>query len=263
MLLKNKTVVISGVGPGLGCKLVTLSLVEGANVVLASRTQEKLDVLKSDLVAQGVDGERILCVATDIADRESCRSLADRAYQKFGRIDVLINSAYDPGTFSTIDSANLNDWRKPMDVNFFGTLNLTQEVVPHMRRGGGGSIVMVNTMAARTPMFSNGGYASTKAALSCASSHLAMELGADNIRVNSVYMGWMWGPSVENYMIASAKERSLALEEVIGEVTRNIPLGRIPSDEECGKSVLFFASDYASAVTGATLDVNGGGFIPH
>ena len=86
---------------------------------------------------------------------------------------------------------------------------------------------------------------------------LAVELGASGIRVNSTFMGWMWGPPVEGYVeMAAASGR--AREEVIAEITADIPLGIIPDDADCANAVAFLASDLASVITGAELDVNGG-----
>jgi len=263
MILQNKVVVISGIGPGLGSKLALLAAQEGAKLVVAARSSDKLDSLVHDAQALGINEKNILKIPTDITDSAACARLADKAVSTFGQIDVLINSAYDPGSFAPVDQANLEQWQRPLEVNYFGTLKLTQAVVPHMRSAGGGSIVMINTMAVHKPMQFNGGYAASKAALASASAHLALELGKDNIRVNSVYMGWMWGPSVENYMRETALERGVDIDVLKQEVIAQIPLGCIPSDEECGRAALFLASDYASAVTGANLDVNGGEFMPH
>lgn len=254
---------ITGIGPGLGSKLALAALEQGASVVLASRNTDRLIHFEESAVDKGFSSQSILKHPADITDRGVCDALADHAVSHFGRIDALINSAYDPGSFSSVDRADLDSWQRPMQVNLFGTLQLTQAVVPHMRAHGGGSIVMVNTMAVHKPMLFNGGYAASKAALASASAHLALELGADNIRVNSVYLGWMWGTSVEEYMRGEAQQRGVDLETVKAEVIRQIPLGRIPTDDECAKAALFFASDLSSVVTGASLDVNGGDFMPH
>ena len=103
---------------------------------------------------------------------------------------------------------------------------------------------------------------SEKSALRSATKHLALELGAYNIRVNSCHMGWMWGPNVEGYFAWQAQATGRPQEELIAEVAKNIPLGAIPDDGECAKAAMFLASDYASVVTGAALDVNGGEFMP-
>ena len=262
MLLQDKVVIVSGIGPGLGQELAVLAAAEGASaVVLAARTARKLDEAERDILALGLD-TRVLKVATDIADQAQCQALADQALQAFGRIDVLFNSAYDPGSFEPIKDASLDAWRRAMDVNFFGTMQLTQACVPAMIAAGGGAIVMIGTMVEHKPLATQGGYGASKSALRSATKHLALELGKHGIRVNSCHMGWMWGPAVEGYFAWQAGATGRTQEELVAEVTRNIPLGVIPDDGECAKAAIFLASDYASVVTGAALDVNGGEFRP-
>lgn len=261
MLLKDKVVIVSGIGPGLGQELSTLAAKEGAKaVVLAARTVEKLDVAEQEIADLGL-GTLVLKVPTDISDAAQCSALADKTAAEFGQIDVLFNSAYDPGSFEPIESADLDGWRRAMDVNFFGTMQLTQACIPHMKANGG-SIVMIATMVEHKPLATQGGYGSSKAALRSATKHLALELGEYNIRVNSVHMGWMWGPSVEGYFAWQAQATGKSQEDLIAEVTSSIPLGVIPDDADCAKAAVFFGSEYSCVVTGAGLDVNGGEFMP-
>jgi NAD(P)-dependent dehydrogenase (short-subunit alcohol dehydrogenase family) len=262
MLLKGKVVIVSGIGPGLGQELSTLAAAEGASaVVLAARTEAKLDVAEQEIQDLGL-GTAVLKVPTDISDEGQCKALADRVVQEFGRIDVLFNSAYDPGSFEPIEEASMDGWRRAMDVNFFGTMHLTQACVHYMKDSGGGAIVMIATMVEHKPLATQGGYGSSKSALRCATKHLALELGKYNIRVNSCHMGWMWGPSVEGYFNWQAQTTGKSQEELIAEVTSSIPLGVIPDDGECAKAAMFFGSSYSSVVTGASLDVNGGEYMP-
>lgn len=262
MLLKDKIVIVSGIGPGLGQELSTLAAKEGAAaVVLAARTAAKLDAAEQEIADLGL-GTKVLKVPTDISDQSQCQALADATVKEFGRIDVLFNSAYDPGSFEPIESASLDGWRQAMDVNFFGTMQLTQACIPAMKEAGGGAIVMIATMVEHKPLATQGGYGSSKAALRNATKHLALELGKYNIRVNSVHMGWMWGPAVEAYFGWQEQAQGRSKEELIKEVTASIPLGVIPDDADCARAALFFASDYSSVVTGAALDVNGGEYMP-
>ena len=262
MLLQDKGVIVSGIGQGLGQELSTMAAKEGAAaVVMAARTPAKLDTAEAEIRELGLDTP-VLKVPTDIADAAQCANLAERAVAEFGRIDVLFNSAYDPGAFEPIESADLDGWRRAMDVNFFGTMQLTQACVPGMKAAGGGAIVMIATMVEHKPLATQGGYGSSKSALRSATKHLALELGQYNIRVNSAHMGWMWGPAVEGYFAWQAQDTGRSVEELKSEVIRNIPLGIIPDDGECAKAAVFLASDYASVVTGAALDVNGGEFMP-
>jgi len=261
MLLKDKIVIVSGIGPGLGQELSTLAAKEGAKaVVLAARTVEKLDIAEQEIAELGL-GTTVLKVPTDISDAAQCKALADKTAAEFGQIDVLFNSAYDPGSFEPIESANLDGWRRAMDVNFFGTMQLTQACIPHMKANGG-SIVMIATMVEHKTLATQGGYGASKSAIRAATKHLALELGEYSIRVNSVHMGWMWGPAVEGYFAWQAQSTGKSQEELIAEVSAEIPLGVIPDDGDCAKAALFFASDYANVVTGAALDVNGGEYMP-
>lgn len=261
MLLKDKIIIVSGIGPGLGQELSTLAAKEGAKVVvLAARTVEKLDIAEQEIAELGL-GTTVLKVPTDISDAAQCKALADKTAAEFGQIDVLFNSAYDPGSFEPIESANLDGWRRAMDVNFFGTMQLTQACIPHMKANGG-SIVMIATMVEHKPLATQGGYGASKSALRAATKHLALELGEYSIRVNSVHMGWMWGPSVEGYFAWQAQSTGKSQDELIAEVTSSIPLGVIPDDADCAKAAVFFGSDYSNVVTGAALDVNGGEFMP-
>ncbi len=262
MLLPEKILIISGIGPGLGVELATRSALEGAaGLAVAARTPSKLDMAEQAIRDLGLDTP-VLKLPTDIAERSQCDALIAETLARFGRIDALINSAYVPGQFvSTID-ADMDDWRRTFDVNLFGTMNLTQAAIPALREQGGGAVVMINSMVTRKPLETQAGYAASKAALTAATAHLALELGRYRIRVNSAYMGWMWGPPVEYYINSTAKAQNVAPETLRAEVAKNIALGEIPDDAECAKAALFLASDYASVVTGACLDVNGGEYFP-
>ena len=262
MLLQNKVVIISGIGPGLGTSLALEAARQGASLAICARTESKLAEAEQQIAALGLD-TAVLSVSTDIANRDACKNLVAKTVEKYGRIDVLINSAFNPGSFDMTESADLDGWRAAMDVNFFGTVALTLEVIPHMKQHGGGSIVMINTMVTRVPMPTQAGYGASKAALSSATQHFAEELGPYNIRVNSCFMGWMWGPSVQGHFEYVASQGGASVEEQKKAVEQHIPLRRMPPDSECAKAAIFFASDYSGVVTGAQLDVNGGEFLPH
>ncbi|HEY9036526.1 MAG TPA: SDR family oxidoreductase [Pseudomonadales bacterium] len=263
MLLKDKIVIVSGIGPGLGIKLALLCAQEGAaGLAICARTASKLDEAEAAIRAAGLKTP-VLKVPTDVSDRAQCDALVAQTVEQFGRVDVLINSAYVPGQFAPVESADMDDWRKTMEVNLFGTMNLSQAVIPPMKKQGKGAMVMVNTMVTRKPLAYQAGYGASKSALVSVTGHLALELGGYGIRVNSTFMGWMWGPPVENYMKAEAKRTGTTVEAMRKAVAKNIPLGDIPEDGDCAKAVIFLASDYACAITGACLDVNGGEYLPH
>jgi NAD(P)-dependent dehydrogenase (short-subunit alcohol dehydrogenase family) len=259
MLLRDKVVIVSGVGPGLGQELARGAAREGARVVLAARTASYLEDVRAKLEAEGAEA---LAVPTDITSREQCERLVRSALERFGRVDALINSAYTMGKVMRFEDADLDRWQVPIKVNLFGSLRLSQQVVAPMKAQGGGAIVMVGTVAARKPHPNDTAYAASKAALQAAARNLALELGPYRIRVNTAMMGRMWGPSVEAQVQRLAESRGVPPEQIKREFTERMALPEIPDDADCAGPVLFLASDYARAITGATLDVNGGEWMP-
>ncbi|TXH05909.1 MAG: SDR family oxidoreductase [Nevskiaceae bacterium] len=263
MLLNDKIVIVSGIGPGLGVKLAVEAAREGAaGVVAAARSAAKLDDAEARVKAVN-PACKVLKKVTDIGDRAQCDALVAATLQTFGRIDALVNSAFIHGDMDYVSTAKLDDWHAVLGTNLIGTLKLTQAVLPQMQKQKAGAIVMINTMAARqVPPLGEAGYAASKAALANSAKYLAKEVGKDNIRVNSIHMGWMWGAPVEGYMQWIAQEHKIPVEQQKAQVAASIPLGRIPTDDECARAALFLVSDYASAVTGAALDANGGAYMP-
>lgn len=255
MILKDKVVIITGIGPGMGTKMAELAAAEGAKIAICARSEDRLNEVAESIRQKGGD---VLAIPTDIADNEACLHLAAETQNKYGRIDGLINSAYKHIGFSQFENADLAQWRDAMEVTFFGTMQMTQAVLPAMKAAGGGAICNISTMATRKPMPGEGGYASAKAAVMGATRMLAKELGQYNIRVNATVMGWMWGAPVEGYVKYTAKSQGIDEAQVIKGITANIPLGVVPPDEECARTVLMMVSDYTSMVTGTCLDVNGG-----
>lgn len=262
MLLKNKVVLVSGIGPGLGVTLAVEAAREGASaVILSARTASRLDDAEAQIAALGC-GTSVLKCPTDITDRAQCERLAAAAAERFGRIDTLLNSAYLHGGPDFVSSAELDGWQNVFGTNLIGTLKLTQCVLPIMKAQGGGAVVMINTLVAReVPSIGGAGYAASKAALANATQYLAKEVGPDQIRVNGVHFGWIWGAPTRGYFEQQANRRGVPLEVITRKIADGIPLRRIPTDQECARAALFLGSDYASAVTGAALDVNGGAYM--
>jgi NAD(P)-dependent dehydrogenase (short-subunit alcohol dehydrogenase family) len=255
MLLEGRIAVVSGIGPGLGRDAALALAREGADLVLAARTPGRLLEVQQEVLALG---RRALPVPTDVTRAVDCRRLVEAAREAFGGIDVLVNNAFHPGAYRTIEEADLESWRLPFEVNVLGSLRLTQEVLPLMKARGAGSIVMINSMIIRNVLPTMASYAASKGALLAATQTLAREVGSQGIRVNSVVPGYIWGQSLESWFKFQASQRGVDPRVVYDEVAAQIALGRIPSSEEIAGAVVFFASDLSRAVTGQSLDVNGG-----
>lgn len=254
-LLAGRVAIVSGVGPGLGREVARALAREGADVVLAARRAASLAELAAELRAAG---RRVLEVPADVADAGACEQLAARARAAYGRIDVLVNNAFEMGPMKPLVEASPDELLQPIRVNLIGALQLTRAVLPAMRAQGRGSIVMVNSMVIRDVLPNMGPYAASKAALLAATQGLARELGPEGIRVNSVMPGYIWGPNLQAYFAAQAEQRGTTPQAIYDETAAATALRHLPTPEEIADAVVFFASDLARVVTGQSLDVNGG-----
>jgi NAD(P)-dependent dehydrogenase (short-subunit alcohol dehydrogenase family) len=257
LLLENKVIVVSGVGPGMGRALAKLAAAEGAQVAMGARNSEFLKSVAEEIHQAG---GQVVWRSTDVTNADQCQGLAQAAVEAFGRIDGLVNSAYNHGDWATTDVADPTDWASIYDVNCVGALRMAQAVLPGMKAAGGGAIVNVSTMATVKPFPGEAAYAAAKGGLMALTRHMAKDLGQYGIRVNATRMGWIGGAPVYGHIdaqVAAGRNR----DEVVGEITSRIPLGIIPPEDDCARAVLALLSDQMAVVTGATLDVNGGEYM--
>jgi NAD(P)-dependent dehydrogenase (short-subunit alcohol dehydrogenase family) len=254
-LLAGRVAIVSGIGPGLGREVARALAREGADLALAARRAASLSELAAELRAAG---RRVLEVPTDITRPEDCARLVARTRTELGGIDVLVNNAFDMGAMKPLADADAEDLLRPLRVNLLGTLQLTREVVPVLREQRRGSIVMINSMVVREVLPNMGPYALSKAALLTAAQGLARELGPDGIRVNSVLPGYIWGPNLQAYFAHQAAQRGVDPQQIYEETAVHTALRRLPTPGEIADAVLFLASDLSRAITGQSLDVNGG-----
>lgn len=256
MLVQGKTVVVCGVGAGLGREVASAALRDGANVVVAARKQEALEEHAKEL---DPSGERILAVPTDVSDAEGCERLMSAAVDRFGSVDAIVQVAALDTLFGNLESTTAEDFAKAVSVNVVGAAQVARAAAPHMKAAGGGSIVLVGSQSQwYPPKAPQLAYASSKGGLLSAMYHMVHELGPHKIRVNMVIPTWMWGPPVQAYVRFEAKRRDVPEAEVIAEITANMPLGEIPEDDDVANACVFFCSDHARMITGETLLVNAG-----
>lgn len=256
MLLQDRTVVVCGVGPGLGLEVAKAALRDGANVVVAAR---RADALAEHARALDPGGERVLDVAADVTDADQCAALMSAAADRFGSVDATVQVAALDALFGDLQSTPAEDFERAVRVNVVGAIQVARAAVPHMTAAGGGSIVFVGTQAQwHPPAMPQLAYASSKGALLAAMRQLVQELGPQRIRVNMVIPTWMWGPPVEAWVRFEAKRRGVPEAEIVAGITQNMPLGEIPEDDDVANACVFFCSDRARMITGETLLVNAG-----
>ncbi|WP_395110674.1 SDR family oxidoreductase [Actinomadura sp. SCN-SB] len=256
MNLQGKTAVITGAGPGLGRTLAALLAREGADLVLAARTEQTLAAIAGEVEACG---RTALAVPTDVGEPAQVRRLADTVAARFPRVDVLVNAAF-PGSHRKnvldMDEAYLERWRASVEIAAYGTLLACRYLAPLMTAGG--SIVNITSMSSRTGYAGRSDYAAGKAAVHLLSHCLADELGPSGIRVNCVAPGWIASDVLEDWMRTRAAAEGVTYEDILARDTDAMALRRIPTEEDIAQAVLYLASDRSRSTTGATIDVNGG-----
>lgn len=258
MRLKDKIAVVTGANAGIGRAISDCFAAEGATVVIVARNQSRIDQTVEAINAAG--GKAVGYLA-DVSQQQQVRELMDKVAAEHGRIDILVNNAgitrYRPFATTTGE-----DWDMVLNVDLKGVFFCAQAAAPHMARQQYGRIVNISSAAGTgsTPGASAGSpgatapYAAAKAGVNMLTKTLARELGPHGITVNCV------APGTFPTAISTSTRTPEQLAQHLENRKRTIVLERIGTLEELAKSILFFASDDSSYVTGQTLCVDGGRF---
>jgi len=257
-LLEGRVAIVSGIGPGMGRDISLQFAEHGACVVAGARTKANVDALVDELKSVGNEA---LGVQLDITDQASCDAAVAAALDRFGQVDVLVNNAFDDGDHRSFASADLDNWRRTMETNFFGTLQLIRAVVPAMKERGEGRIVNINSMSAVKVEPRYGAYAASKSALATVTKTLALELGAFGIRVNAVHPGYIWSEKLQMYFQYLADRNGITYDEQFESIVSTTALGYLPHSSEIAGAVVFLASDLAKPITGQAIHVNAGHYF--
>ncbi|MFD4560255.1 SDR family oxidoreductase [Streptomyces sp. NPDC058469] len=256
-LLAGKTVVVSGVGAGLGHQVAAAVVRDGGNAVLGARTEANLAKSAAEI---DPDGAHTAYRATDITDEAQCEALVEVARGRFGRVDAVVQVAAWDSYFGGVEDADFATWQSVIDVNLLGTLKMTRACLPALKEVGGGSVVFIGTQSAvaAPSQVRQAAYAASKGALTSAMYSLARELGPYRIRVNTVLPGWMWGPPVEAYVQFTAHTEKVPEAEVLKRLSDRMALPELATDGDVADAAVFLASERARAITGQSLLVNAG-----
>jgi NAD(P)-dependent dehydrogenase (short-subunit alcohol dehydrogenase family) len=253
-LLENKVVVISGVGPALGTTLALRCAENGADLVLAARTVERLEDVGKQVAALG---RRAVSVGTDITDDAQVENLVAASLEAFGKVDVLVNNAFKVPSMKPLANTTFDHIRDAIELTVLGALRITQGFTPALAETNG-AVVNVNSMVVRHSQAKYGAYKMAKSALLAMSQSLATELGEHGIRVNSVVPGYIWGDTLKGYFNHQAGKYGTTVEQIYDAAAVNSDLKRLPTEDEVASAILFMASDLSSGITGQALDVNCG-----
>ncbi len=248
--MEKRTVLITGGTSGIGLAAAGSFLELGCEVVLTGRSPERGETALKQLSNRSL-GE-VIYIRGDVSRAEDCRRVVDETLNRFGHLDVLVNSA---GVYleGAIEDMTEEHYRHVMDVNVKGTYFMCRSAVPELRRRPGSSIVNIASDAGVKGNYFCSLYCASKGAVVQLTKALALELAAIPVRVNCVCPGDILTPLTERQL-----EEGTSREEALSLMQSVYPLGRIGTPKEAAEVIVFLASEKASFVTGAVWTVDGG-----
>ena len=240
--LEGKTAIVTGAAQGIGLEIAKHFLKEGAKVVICDLNGKKLSEASDSL---SLHEQALESIKADITSDEEVQKLVSVTVERFGGIDILVNNA-GIARLGRLEEAPIEDWDDVMRTNAFAPWRLMVAVLPEMRNAGGGSIVNISSINGIKAFPGDGIYCASKAALQMLSQVMAMEVAADNIRVNCILPGF-----VENTGLPVPRGGYEDLRFLH-------PLQRNAQPEDIADAAVFLASNQSRHITGALLNVDGG-----
>jgi NAD(P)-dependent dehydrogenase (short-subunit alcohol dehydrogenase family) len=251
--LGGRRVVITGASRGLGRAMADELAAEGCALAICGRDRADLERAAKDLEASGAP---VYAAACDVTDPAQVRDFIAAAADAMGGIDILINNAgrAQPGTFASLTD---EDWQADIDVKLFAQIRCTREALPHLRASGAGRVININAVLGKAPHPNFFATSTNRAACLAFSKALSMELAPEGILVNSVNIGYVESSQWDN--IHRLRAPDVDREEFFRQLAQaEVPLARFGTADEVSGLVAFLASDRASYITGASIDVAGG-----
>ena len=252
MMLEGKTAIITGGGGGIGAAVAERFVAEGAKVCIVGRRENVLDEMIRKLPA----GTAVKCQG-DVSEPSDIARIVETALTFNGKVDILINNA-GIGTEGSVASVSLSEWRRTVEVNLVGPFMLMREVIPHMIKNGGGSIVNVSSLASLRSIPKGSAYCTSKAGLNALTQQAALDYGADGIRCNVICPGFVYSDMTEEHFGQAAKELGTDLSTLMAKVFQDIPSPEAATPDKIAGICTFLASDDSSYLTGTVIPVDGG-----
>jgi len=253
--LRGRVAIVTGSSQGIG-KAIALGLSqEGVRVSICARNEKQLNETAREIkFATGVE---VYALKTDLTQEDDIRRLVARTVEVFDRIDILVNNTGGPQSATFIETSE-DHWQSAVKLLLMSVVSSCLEVIPHMQERKWGRIINMTSFAAKQPadrlVLSN----ALRAGILGLSKTLSNELAKDGILVNAVCPGWTLTKRVEELAKAQAKTSGKTYEEIIKEWESQIPLKRLAQPSEIANLVVFLASERASYITGAVMQVDGG-----
>lgn len=251
--LQEKVVVITGGSKGIGFQSALQFVQEGANVAICARGEKHLQVAKESILQQ--TGKEVMTFVCDVSKEKECKLFIEAVAKKFGRIDVLINNAGVSAAlpFEQVDTAF---WQSDLDLKLFGAIHCSKYAIPHIRQVGGGAIINITAVLAKSPPANSLPTTVSRAAGLALTKAMSHDLGSSNIRVNAVCIGLIRSDQIE--IRWKMQDPNISWEQYSAKVGQSIPLNRIGDTEEAANVIVFLSSPRASYITGTAINIDGG-----
>jgi 3-oxoacyl-[acyl-carrier protein] reductase len=253
--LAGKVAVVGGGSSGIGYAIAHRLAREGARVLIWARKEDALDAAAARIRAE--TGGQVAVAAADIAKPADNLRVVDAAAGAFGRLDILVNNDGAPPLGALLEFDDLA-WQKAIQQNLMSVVRTSRAAVPHMRKAGGGRIINITALSVRQPIAGFGLSVATWAGLIGYAKTLSLEVGADNITVNTICPGRIDTPLSQRSFERAAHGDKARAEAMRDTVIRSTPLKRIGAPDDIAGAVAFLASSQAAFITGVTLPIDGG-----
>ena len=255
--LRGKVAIITGGSEGIGKAAATALVEEGANVAICGRRPDVLAAAGADVNAAG--GGQVLTIPCDVSDEARVRAMVQQVVSHWGRLDILVNNAGTAAAAKFEDVPN-EVWDADLQLKLYGAIYCARAALPHLKRtAGGGRIINITTHGGKAPMAGSLPTSAARAAGIALTKAMSRDYAADGIRVNTVCIGLIKSGQIHRrFERGSAEDPSLTEERYYQRLGAGIPLGRVGEAREAGDVISFLASDRASYVTGASINIDGG-----
>lgn len=250
--LSGKRVIVTGASRGIGRAIAQAFATEGARVAICARSEEAVIATGKALEATA---QAVIARAVDVTDTEGVKAFVAEIVETWGGVDVLINNA-GQGKGGNLDTLTPEAILEHANILQMGHFRFVQAVVPHMRAQRWGRIIEINALAGTIPTPDGIPSVINRASCVALSRSLGMSLAKENILVNSLNMGWIDTGQWDRHY--KEMPPGVSREEFDAMVLKVVPLGRFGKPEDIAGMALFLASDYASFISAASIDISGG-----
>ena len=242
--LKNRIAIVTGGAQGIGYAIVDILAQRGANILIADVSIDKAEATAKEISVK--TGQKVVAKSVNVTESAGVKAMVDATMEQFGKVDILVNNAGITRD-NLIMRMSEEDWDAVLDINLKGTFNCSQAVIRPMMKQRYGRIINISSVSGVVGQAGQANYSSSKAGLLGLTKALAKEVGSRNITVNAVAPGF-----IETRLTVNLPQ------EIRDMSVKMTPLGRFGTPEDIANAVAFLASDEASFITGATLQVDGG-----